>query len=136
VHFPGAGPEKYFYTVYACYFKADGTVDLDQSIKVEADLSCNASSELELGFTRGYISSQAYADPVVADFYEQAFKQAFKNVKGFKSSNIVSKWFDATTNKNPAMSLSFAPHKAAFSLNTVSDVIDWAKSSVFFALLY
>ena len=38
------------------------TVDLGPSVQVEADLSYRAFSNLELGFTRGYISSQAYAD--------------------------------------------------------------------------
>ena len=66
VHFPGAGPGKYVYTVSACYFKGDGSgdelVDLGPSVQAEVDLSYHAFPNLELGFTRGYISSQAYAD--------------------------------------------------------------------------
>ncbi|MDQ1252697.1 MAG: hypothetical protein QG646_1829, partial [Euryarchaeota archaeon] len=62
VHFPGAGPGKYTYTVYACYFKENGDIDLGPSVQVEADLSHRSSSNLDVGFTRGYISSQAYAD--------------------------------------------------------------------------
>jgi len=289
VHFPGAGPGKYTYIVYACYFKEDGAVDLGSSVQVEADLSHRAFSNLDVGFTRGYISSQAYADrfknaeirpkvksvdfdtapyeaqyewlgararkmifdfleeclddasinvdvfsydfdepdiirklaamgsrvrvfqddaplhtetgdieleavsvlrqagatvktghfrrfahnkvmiqkkngkatkvltgsanfslrglyvqansvlvfddPVTAGLYEQAFEQAFNDETGFKSSNIASKWFEATTNHNPLVSISFAPHKTAFSLDTVSQVIDSAKSSVFFAVM-
>jgi phosphatidylserine/phosphatidylglycerophosphate/cardiolipin synthase-like enzyme len=293
VHFPGAGPGKYVYTVYACYFKGDGSgdelVDLGPSVQVEADLSYHAFPNLELGFTRGYISSQAYADrfnnadirpkvkaidfdtgpyqaqyewlgaharkmifdfleeslndtsisvdvfsydfdepdivrklaamgsrvrvfqddsdshmeagdlepeavsrlrqagatvktghfrryahnkvmiqkkngnptkvltgsanfslrglyvqansvlvfndPVTAELYEQAFEQAFNDEKGFKSSNIASKWFEATTNHNPVVSISYAPHKTAFSLDTVSQAIESAKSSVLFAIM-
>jgi len=289
VHFPGAGPGKYVYTVYACYFKGGGSVDLGPSVQVEVDLSYHTFSNLELGFTRGYISSQAYIDrfknadirpkvksidfdttsyeaqyewlgaharkmifdfleecsedasisvdvfsydfdepdvirklaamgsrvrvfqddstlhtksgavepdvvstlkqagatvktghfnrfahdkvmiqnkngkaikvltgsanfslrglyvqansvlvfddPVTAELYEQAFEQAFNDENGFKSSDIASKWFEATTNHNPLVSISYAPHKTAFSLDTVSQVIDSAKSSVFFAIM-
>ena len=289
VHFPGAGPGKYVYTVYACYFKGDESVDLGSSVQAEVDLSYHAFPNLELGFTRGYISSQAYVDrfknadirpkvksidfdtgpyqaqyewlgaharkmifdfleeclndasisidvfsydfdepdiirklaamgsrvrvfqdnaplhtksgalepdvvdklqqagvavktghflrfahdkvmiqkkngkatkvltgsanfslrglyvqansvlvfndPVTAGLYEQAFEQAFNDEDGFKSSNIASKWFDATTNHSPSVSISYAPHETAFSLETVSQVIDSAKSSVFFAIM-
>ncbi len=289
VHFPGAGPGKYVYTVYACYFKDDGSVDLGPSVQTEVDLSYHAFPNLELGFTRGYISSQAYVDrfknadirpkiksidfdtgpyqaqyewlgaharkmifdfleeclndasisvdvfsydfdepdivrklaamgsrvrvfqddsqshtetgdlelkavstlrqagaivktghfgrfahnkvmiqkkngkatkvltgsanfslrglyvqansvlvfddPVTAGLYEQAFEQAFNDEKGFKSSNIASKWFEATTNHSPSVSISYAPHKTAFSLERVSQIIDSAKSSVFFAVM-
>lgn len=289
VHFPGAGPGKYVYTIYACYFKGDGSVDLGPSVQVEADLSYRAFSNLELGFTRGYISSQAYVDrfknadispkvksinfytapyevqyewlgaharkmifdflkeclddssitvdvfsydfnepdivrkltamgsrvrvfqddstlhtksgafepkvvsvlrqsgatvktghfnrfahdkvmiqkkngkaikvltgsanfslrglyvqansvlvfddPVTAELYERAFEQALNDENGFKLSDIASKWFKATTNYNPSVSISYAPHETAFSLETVSQVIDLAKSSVFFAIM-
>jgi len=289
VHFPSAGPGKYVYTVYACYFNSNGSVDLGPSVQTEADLSYRAFPNLELGFTRGYISSQAYADrfdnkairpktksidfdtapyqaqytwlgaharkmvfdfleeclnndsisvdvfaydfdepdiirklaamgsrvrvfqddatlhtkstavepdvvnklkqagaavktghfsrfahnkvmiqkkngkavkvltgsanfslrgfyvqansvlifndPTTAELYEQAFEQAFNDQKKFKSSTIASKWFEATTNHNPSVSISYAPHKTAFSLETVSQTIDSAKSSVFFAVM-
>ncbi len=289
VHFPGAGPGKYVYTVYACYFKGKESVDLGPSVQVEADLSYRALSNLELGFTRGYISSQAYVDrfknadirpkvksidfdtapyeaqyewlgaharkiifdfleecskddsisvdvfsydfdepdiirklavmgpcvrvfqdnstlhtksgavepeaistlreagavvktghfdrfahdkvmiqkkngkafkvltgsanfslrglyvqansvlvfddPITAELYEQAFEQAFNDENGFKSSNVASQWFGATTNNSSSVSISYAPHKTAFSLDKVSQVIDSAKSSVFFAVM-
>ncbi|PAV12339.1 hypothetical protein ASJ81_07065 [Methanosarcina spelaei] len=289
VHFPGAGPGKYVYTIYACYFNRNGFVDLDSSVQAEVDLSYRAFPNLELGFTRGYISSQAYTDrfdnkairpkvksidfntgpyqaqyewlgaharkmlfdfleeclnddsisvdvfsydfdepdiirklaamgprvrvfqdnaplhikptsvepkvvdklkqagaavktgnfsrfahnkvmiqkkngkpvkvltgsanfslrgfyiqansvlvfndPITARLYEQAFGQAFNDENGFKSSTIASKWFEATTNHNPPVSISYAPHKTAFSLETVSQAIDSAKSSVFFAVM-
>lgn len=289
VHFPGAGEGKYVYTVYPCYFKGDGSIDLGSGVQIEADLSYHVFSNLELGFTRGYISSQAYVDrfknadirpkvksidfdtapyeaqyewlgaharkmifdfleecsndpsisvdvfsydfdepdiiqklaamgsrvrlfqddaalhtksgaiepevvrtlkeagaavktghfnrfahdkvmiqkkndkaikvlagsanfslrglyvqansvlvfddPITAGLYEQAFEQAFNDENGFKSSNIASKWFEATTNHNPLVSISYAPHETAFSLDTVSQVIGSAKSSVFFAIM-
>lgn len=289
VHFPGAGPGKYTYTVYACYFKGDGAVDLGPDVQIEADLSHRASSNLDVGFTRGYISSQAYADrfknaairpkvksidfdtsryedqyewlgaharemifdflkecsddasisvdvfsydfdepdivrklaamgsrvrvfqddskshtetgdlelkaisvleragamvktghfgrfahnkvmiqkkngkatkvltgsanfslrglyvqansvlvfddPVTAGRYEQAFKQAFNDEDGFKSSDIASRWFETTTNNSPQVSTSYAPHKTVFSLDTVAQAIESVKSSVFFAIM-
>ena len=289
VHFPGAGPGKYVYTIYGCYFKGDGSIDLGPNVQVDVDLSYRAFSNLELGFTRGYISSQAYVDrfknadirpkvksmdfdtapyevqyewlgaharkmifdfleecledvsisidvfsydfdepdiirklvsmgprvrvfqddsklhtepgsvepevvstlkqaratiktghfkrfahdkvmiqkkngkaikvltgsanfsvrglyvqansvlvfddSVTAELYEQAFEQAFNDDHSFESANIASKWFEATTNNNPAVSISYAPHKTAFSLDTVSEVVDSANSSVFFAVM-
>ncbi len=76
-----------------------------------------------------------FNDPITAELYEQAFEQAFNDENGFKSSTIASQWFEATTNNNPPVSISYAPHKTAFSLETVSQVIDSAKSSVFFAVM-
>lgn len=69
IHFPGAGPGKYEYTIYASRFKSPGVVDLKRDgdpvgvgATVEVDLAYRSFSGLELGFTRGYISSQAYVD--------------------------------------------------------------------------
>ena len=62
IHFPGAGPGKYHYTVYASYFNNNDIIKLGPKITVEVDLNYKSFSGLELGFTRGYISSQAYAD--------------------------------------------------------------------------
>jgi len=62
IHFPSAGPGQYRYVVYASYFKSDGSVELGSSVGVDADLSDRSFPGLELGFTRGYVSSQAYAD--------------------------------------------------------------------------
>lgn len=61
VHFPGSGSGKYTYTVYPCYFK-NRSIALGPGASVNVDLSYNSLPNLELGFTRGYISSQAYAD--------------------------------------------------------------------------
>lgn len=61
VHFPGAGPGKYRYTAYPCYFKNDD-VTLGNGASVDVDLGYGALPGMSLGFTRGYISSQAYAD--------------------------------------------------------------------------
>lgn len=76
-----------------------------------------------------------FDDSVTAELYEQAFEQAFNDDHSFESANIASKWFEATTNNNPAVSISYAPHKTAFSLDTVSEVVDSANSSVFFAVM-
>ncbi len=298
IHFPGAGPGKYQYTVYAVYFKAGGGVDLGPAVPIEVDLTYQAYPGLELGFTRGYVSSQAYADrfqnkpiapapksmdfdtksyldqytwlgaharkmiiafldecqkdasitvdvfaydfdepdiiralcgmgsrvriyqddytskdktgkptghglpdsmemqalsalknagaqtatghfrrfahckvmvqkkngtPVkvltgsanfsirglyvqansvlvldssdVAALYEQAFEQAFTAAKKFKSSPIASRWYDVQKPGLPPLSVSFAPHPTAFSLDKLDQAIKSAKSSVFFAVM-
>ncbi len=289
VHFPSAGPGKYSYTVYLAYFKGDGTVKLGGSEAVDVDLTYRSYPGLELGFTRGYVSSQAYAgqfknkpivpkpksmdfntssylvqyqwlgaharkltfdfleecqadssisvdvfaydfdepdiiralckmgsrvrvfqdnaplhvrktsmepktvealksagvqvktghfnrfahdkvfiqkrnskaqkvltgsanfsirglyvqansvlvfdDPDVADLYEQAFEQAFSAQNKFKPSQIASRWFDIAKSDLPPVSVSFAPHVKAFSLEKVADAINSAKSSVLFAVM-
>lgn len=61
VHFPSAGSGKYTYAVYASYFK-NGSVELGPAINVNVDLTQKSFPNVELGFTRGYISSQAYVD--------------------------------------------------------------------------
>lgn len=288
VHFPSAGPGKYQYTVYASYFKDDGTISLDSNVVVGIDLSHQPGVEASLGFTRGYISSQAYNDrfqnkdirpkqksidfdttpyqaqyqwlggharelifdflnecsqdpsisvdvfsfdfdepdiiralcamgsrvqvfqddnqlhtgpnalepktiaalnaagvqvktghfnrfahdkvmiqkkngnpvkvltgsanfsvrglyvqansiivfddPNITQLYESAFQQAFTDENKFKSSQIASKWYDISEDNLP-LSVSFAPHGTAFSLDKVSDAINSAKSSVFFAVM-
>jgi len=62
VHFPSAGPGQYQYSCYAAFFNPDGTIRLGQNVTVTTDLSYRSYPKLEAGFTRGYISSQAYAD--------------------------------------------------------------------------
>jgi len=61
VHFPSVGPGRYTYVVYASYFE-NGNVKLGPSTSVDVDLSYESYPGLKVGFTRGYISSQAYAD--------------------------------------------------------------------------
>jgi hypothetical protein len=62
MHFPGAGPGRYKYRVHAAYFKPSGGVGLGHQRTVKVDLRDKAFPKLEIGFTRGYISSQAYED--------------------------------------------------------------------------
>jgi len=62
VHFPNAGPGQYTYTAYPSYFNKDGPLKQTDGLSVNVDLSYHVFPELELGFTRGYISSQAYKD--------------------------------------------------------------------------
>lgn len=61
VHFPGAGPGNYKYTIFASYFKG-GSVDQGSGVDIEVDLTHKSFPNLKLGFTRGYVSSQAYVD--------------------------------------------------------------------------
>jgi len=291
VHFPGAGPGQYTYTVYPCYFANDSNSPptLDPEASLSIDLTWRSLPDMELGFTRGLLSSQAYVDrfknasiepkaksidfdttpyqpqyewlgaharemtfdflkecegdpsmsidvfsydldepdiiraiaamgararvlqdnstlhtkkgalepdaveafkqagvavktghfyrfahdkvmiqkksgnavkvltgsmnfsirgvyvqansvlifdnPQIVGLYEQAFEEAFTDMSGFRSSNIASKWFDVTTTDNSLISLSFAPHETSFSVDTVSQAIESAKSSVLFAVM-
>jgi len=67
--------------------------------------------------------------------YKQAFEQTFTDMSCFKSSTIASKWFDVTTTNAYLLSRSFAPHRTAFTVVTVSQAIESAKSSVLFAVM-
>ena len=60
-HFPNAGPGRYTYTAYPAYFDGEG-VKLADSLSIDVDLNYRICPDFELGFTRGYISSQAYSD--------------------------------------------------------------------------
>jgi hypothetical protein len=89
-----------------------------------------------------YVQSNSillFDDPYVADLYEQAFNQAFNDPtatqRGFPRSAIASKWYDVQRPDLPAVSVSFAPHTDAWSLQKVADAINSAKSSVFFAVM-
>ncbi len=62
IHFLGSGPGKYQYSVYASYFKSDGTIELGPNVAMNVDLTYRSFSNLEVRFTRGYVSSQAYED--------------------------------------------------------------------------
>lgn len=59
IHFPNGGPGNYQYTVYASYFTGTG-VEQRQYDTVDVNLSQQYFKNLKLGFTRGYVSSQAY----------------------------------------------------------------------------
>jgi hypothetical protein len=84
-------------------------------------------------------------DPVIGELYQEAFEQAFTDENKFASSPIAAKWFDlensrgASRRKNTdhqALSVSFAPHEhASVSLQRVSDAVESANSSVFFAVM-
>ncbi len=60
-HFPSAGSGKYLYSVYATYFKND-SLELGPKIDLSVDLAQKVLPSIQVGFTRGYVSSQAYAD--------------------------------------------------------------------------
>jgi len=76
IHFPSAGPGEYQYTVYPSYFKDDGSLELGASASVDVDLSYHAFPGLEVGLTRGYVSSQAYVDR----FHNQLIRPGQKSI--------------------------------------------------------
>lgn len=83
-----------------------------------------------------------FNDQITADLYEQAFQKAFEDKGPFGSSPIASTWHkvESANNKIPKITISFAPHRTPknvipFPLQTISDVIEKAKTSVFFAVM-
>lgn len=62
VHFPASVPAGLFtYEVTAMYHGA-GSLKKGPSVAVQLDLQADGFANLEYGFTRGYLSSQAYAE--------------------------------------------------------------------------
>jgi PLD-like domain len=59
---PDIRPGIYEYTAMARYFAADGSLVDGPSASIRINLMDDRMEKLEVGFTRGYISSQAYAD--------------------------------------------------------------------------
>jgi phosphatidylserine/phosphatidylglycerophosphate/cardiolipin synthase-like enzyme len=56
-----AGPGRYIYEVSAMYFNGDA-VEARMKVEVPIDLGAYESGSLKAGFTRGFLSSQAYVD--------------------------------------------------------------------------
>lgn len=85
-----------------------------------------------------YVQSNSvlvFNDPVIAGLYEEAFDQAFTDEKGFKGAEIARVWHPAKIGGVADLGFSFAPHKEAFSLDTVAGAITGAESSVMFSMM-
>jgi hypothetical protein len=77
-----------------------------------------------------------FANPQVAQVYENVFDAVFADMKHFTSSDLAQQWFDLNGAVVPPVSASFAPHKTAeVSLQRVADAIKNARSSVLFAVM-
>jgi len=62
VHFPPDDAEaSYTYTVQAMYFQKSDSLKQGPSVDIGLDVGYFHSGNMEMGFTRGYMSSQAYA---------------------------------------------------------------------------
>ncbi len=59
---PDTMPGPYLYEITAMYFDANGGLKPGPMVDVSLEIMPHATGEFEFGFTRGYISSQAYAD--------------------------------------------------------------------------
>lgn len=76
-----------------------------------------------------------FDDPEIAKLYETAFEQAFSDSKGFKKSEIARRWHGAKIDNGSPISISFAPHTKAFSLDRVAEAVESARSSLMFAMM-
>ena len=111
-HFPGAGPGDYTYSVYPCYF---GTSKLEkgENLSLKINLNYKVFKDLEVGLTRGYISSQAYADkfenkPISPkkksiDYDTSEYEEAYKWL-GAHARKMVYEFLDECV-KDPAITL-------------------------------
>ena len=76
-----------------------------------------------------------FDDPEISKLYEAAFEQAFSDCNGFKKSEIARRWYGAKIDNGSAISISFAPHMTAFSLDRVAEAMESARSSLMFAMM-
>lgn len=76
-----------------------------------------------------------FDDPEIAKLYETAFEQAFSDCKGFKKSEIARRWHGEKIGTGSPVSISFAPHITAFSLDRVAEALESARSSLMFAMM-
>ena len=75
-------------------------------------------------------------DPEVAALYEQAFEEAFTDMRGFSASAVAQRWFEFSRPQLPPLGVSLAPHRSAsMSLDRVAEAIGKAGSSVLFAVM-
>lgn len=101
VHFPRRVPPGTFaYTATAMLFKAGSETEIEPgpSTTVELDLKEDSHADFELGFTRGYLSSQAYAeifknapiepDPASFDFDTSEFVRQYRWL-GFRGREMI-----------------------------------------------
>ncbi|MDD1701118.1 MAG: phospholipase D-like domain-containing protein [Methanoregula sp.] len=71
-HYPSTGPGRYIYTLFAMYFETGTTVLPGPSVSVEVDLVPEHKGNLDIGFTRTMVSSQAYVNRFKnADLYPE-----------------------------------------------------------------
>ena len=75
-HFPGAGPGQYTYTAHPCYFGGN-KLEHGEKLSHKIDLNYKVFKDLEVGLTRGYISSQSYTDR----FKEKEIEPKTKSIK-------------------------------------------------------
>jgi phosphatidylserine/phosphatidylglycerophosphate/cardiolipin synthase-like enzyme len=64
IHMPGAGPGKYRYTIFVRYFGQDASIEpgWGPQVTVKVNLKYRRFDKIEVGFTRGYVSAQAFSD--------------------------------------------------------------------------
>jgi hypothetical protein len=71
-----------------------------------------------------------------AGLYEQAFNEAFTDMKNFSKAAIAQEWFPINISGGAPCSICFSPHKTAeVSLDKVATAIQNAKSSVIYAVM-
>jgi hypothetical protein len=59
---PDVAPGSYTYTISAMYFTGGNALRQGPQVDVDIELAPRSFGNFEMGFTRGYLSSQAYAD--------------------------------------------------------------------------
>jgi hypothetical protein len=106
VHFPQrVPPGKFTYTATAMLFRAgsEDQVEPGPSTSIDIDLKEDTHEHFELGFTRGYVSSQAYAElfdnaplypsPQTFDFPSQDYIDRWRWL-GFRARELVYELLD------------------------------------------
>ena len=97
----------YTYTATAMYFDANGKPVAGDSASVTLDIAREPAERLSVGFTRGYMSSQAYHDkfhnepfhpePQTIDFDTQPYQKKYKWL-GFHARELIDGFLDDCVN--------------------------------------
>jgi phosphatidylserine/phosphatidylglycerophosphate/cardiolipin synthase-like enzyme len=81
------GPGQYKYTVSAMYRKPDGSLEARATADASMALGPYQSGNLQVGFTRGFLSSQAYVD----QFKNAPIRPAQKSI-GYDTAPFAKQW--------------------------------------------
>lgn len=112
-HYPSTGPGRYYYTLYAMYFENGATLSRGPHVTLPVDLRPEKEGNLDIGFTRTMISSQAYANKFhngplhpkiqTIDFDTSEYRERYEWLGAHARELIVT--FLASCQNDPAVTL-------------------------------
>jgi phosphatidylserine/phosphatidylglycerophosphate/cardiolipin synthase-like enzyme len=108
IHMPGAGPGRYRYTIFVRYFGSTNPSEIEwgPQVTLKVDLRYHVFDRIEVGFTRGYVSAQAFADrfsndnlrpePRTVDYDTKPYRKAYEWL-GAHARRCVTRFLEGAT---------------------------------------